>query len=308
MATIEKHPDVADYVFSMTLDEIRDRGGVADLIEDGNLVLIQDYRMDFDFEAVAQLEKSLDAVEDEPVRRKLKKLVATQFFEGEPPKRPLTGGLQFAEPIRQALFDVLCKGDRDLFDRVAASFKRSHDEGQRIFDIAFPGYDAYKLIPSLRLTRTQFENLHWDNHGINDDFHQARVFANLDLRPRIWHISHRFIDVAEALYDEHGLARFAGRDPNEMMNYINGKVLGGTTKKWLDTLPRHRVSFDPGEVWLGESRLISHQIYYGEAAMVYMWFVTAASMSNPDNRFNERVEALHRKMAQRAGSGTLVAS
>lgn len=297
MATIEKHPDVADYVFSMTLDEIRDRGGVADLVEDGNLVLVQDYRMDFDFEAIAKLEKSLESVKDEPIRRKLKKLSATQFFEGEPPKRTLLGGLKFAEPIRQALFDTMCRRDLALFDRAKATLERSHEESQRIFDIAFPGYDAYRLIPSLRLTQTLFENLHWDDHGIDDDFHQARVFANLDLRPRIWNISHRFIDFAEALYEEHDLSRFAGRNPNEMVNYINGKVLGGMGKKWLDTLPRHRVAFDPGEVWLGESRLISHQIFYGEAAMVYMWFVRAASMSNPANRFNARIEDLHRRMA-----------
>jgi hypothetical protein len=64
----------------------------------------------------------------------------------------------------------------------------------------------------------------------------------------------------------------------------------------MDEEPRHRIAFEPGEVWLGESRLLSHQIYYGEAAMVYMWFVEASSMANPDNRFNERVEALHREM------------
>ncbi len=60
----------------------------------------------------------------------------------------------------------------------------------------------------------------------------------------------------------------------------------------MDNQPRHRVAFDPGEVWLGESRLISHQIYYGEAAMVYMWFVRPSRRWRiPANRFNARVEA-----------------
>jgi hypothetical protein len=62
----------------------------------------------------------------------------------------------------------------------------------------------------------------------------------------------------------------------------------------MDMQPRHRVAFDPGEVWLGESRLISHQIVYGDSAAVYMWFVKAATMGNPDNRFNLRVEEAHR--------------
>ena len=64
----------------------------------------------------------------------------------------------------------------------------------------------------------------------------------------------------------------------------------------MENEPRHRIAFDPGEVWLGESRLISHQIYYGEAAMVYMWFVQPASMANADSRFNQRISELHRQM------------
>jgi hypothetical protein len=67
----------------------------------------------------------------------------------------------------------------------------------------------------------------------------------------------------------------------------------------MDNEPRHRIAFQPGEVWLGESRLISHQIYYGESAMVYMWFVNAASMTNSSNRFNQRVERIHSEMADR---------
>jgi len=84
-----------------------------------------------------------------------------------------------------------------------------------------------------------------------------------------------------------------------MINFITGDLMGGTRKTWMENEPRHRIAFDPGEVWLGESRLISHQIYYGEAAMVYMWFVEASSMADPANRFNARVEQVHREMQAR---------
>ena len=72
----------------------------------------------------------------------------------------------------------------------------------------------------------------------------------------------------------------------------------------MDSQPRHRVAFDPGEVWLGESRLISHQINYGDAAMVYMWFVRPGSMAEPANRFNARLERIHREMSDRAAAAT----
>jgi hypothetical protein len=301
MALIERHPDVPDYIIELTLPEIRARGGVADLFEQGQLILIKDYRLDFDFEALAALSKTTESVADPDMRRKLKKLTAPAFFEGKPPR---TEGdkLVFPDAVRQAIYDTLCRGERETFERAAKALRYSHEEALRIFDICFPHYDPFRFIPSVRLTRTLFENLHWDNHSIDDDFHQARIFANLDSRPRIWSISHRFTDWVRAHYRELDLGRFAGKDPNLMIDFIGASVLGGTTNTWKDSEPRHRVAFDPGEVWMGESRLISHQIYYGEAAQVYMWFVSFASMANPDNRFNHQVEAIHRDMGAKAAA------
>jgi hypothetical protein len=295
MATIERHPEVQDCIIELSLDEIARRGGVADLFEEGHLILIKDFRLDFDFHALENLSKSTEAVSDPDLRRKLKKLTSPYFFKGKLPKE-VDGRLTFSDPVRQAIFDILCGGDRETFKRAALALRYAHDETLRIFDICFPDYDAFRFIPSVRLTRTLFENLHWDNHSIDDDFHQARIFANLDSRPRIWSVSHRFTDWIRDNYVEYDLARFAGRDPNLMLNFITGEVLGGTVNTWMDNMPRHRIAFDPGEVWLGESRLLSHQIFYGEAALVYMWFVNRESMSNPGNRFNARVEAIHHEM------------
>ena len=301
MALIERHPDVEDYILEMSLPQIAARGGVADLIEEGKMVLIKDYRLDVDFAALGELEKSTAAIGDRQLRRQIKKLEAPQFFDGPKPRR--WGRVRLDDPLRQALFDVMCRRDRKLFSRAADALSHAHDEALRLFDVCLSGYDPFRLVPSVRLTRTLFENLHWDDHSIDEDFHQARIFANLDSRPRIWHVSHRITDMMRQLYDQHDLGRFAGRDPNEMLFYINSQVLGGSSNKWMDQAPRHRIAFDPGEVWLGESRLIAHQIYYGESALVYMWFVRAASMVDPARRFNAQVEAVHGEMRQRDAAG-----
>ena len=298
MALIERHPAVEDYFTELSLAEVAERGGVADIFEEGRVVLLKNYRLDFDFGALAALSKSTEAVSDPVLRKKLKKMTAPLFFEGDRPVRK-GGRLLFRDPLRQAVFDVICNGDEDTFERAARALESAHGEILRLFDICFPAYDSFRLVPSIRLTRTLFENLHWDNHSIEDDFHQARIFANLDTRPRIWHVGHRFPDWIRMHYDEYDLGRFAGKDPNLLIDFVTGEVLGGTRKTWMDNEPRHRIAFDPGEVWLGESRLISHQIYYGEAAMVYMWFVNAASMADAENRFNNRVEAVHRAMSDR---------
>jgi hypothetical protein len=298
VAVIERHPAIEDYFVELSIQDMASRGGVADIFEEGRLILLKNFRLDFDFAALGKLSKSTDVIEDLAVRKRLKKMTAPLFFDGEPPIEK-KGHLLFSDPVRQALFDVLCRGDRDIFERAAKAIKAAHDELVRLFAVCFPDYDAFRFVPSVRLTRTLFENLHWDNHSIEDDFHQARIFTNLDTRPRIWHVGHRFPDWMRLHYDEYDLGRFAGKDPNLLIDFATGEILGGTRKTWMDKEPRHRVAFDPGEVWLGESRLISHQIYYGEAAMVYMWFVNAASMASQNSRFNQRIEDLHHEMSER---------
>lgn len=297
MALIERHPELEDPFLELSLPEIAARGGIADIFEEGQLILLKDYRLDFDFNALGLLAKTTETIGDPQLRKKLKKLTSPYFFEGDPPVKR-SGEWRFADSTRQAVFDVLCRGDRDTFERAAGALKSAHEQILRIFEICFPHYEPFRLVPSIRLTRTMFENLHWDNHSIDDDFHQARIFANLDSRPRIWNISHRFLDFVQSHYREYDLGTFAGKDPNLLVDYLCSEILGGTRNTWMDRLPRHRVAFDPGEIWIGESRLISHQIYYGEAAMVYMWFVRPDSMANPAKRFNRRIEQLHRQMQE----------
>jgi hypothetical protein len=297
MALIELHPEVDNYILQLSLQEISARGGVADLVENGNIVIIRDFRVDLGGGIFDHLARSTGAIEDPAIRRHLKKLESTTFFEGERPRRRWRR-TEFHDPVKQALFTTLCKGDAVLFERAAAALRAAHEDALRAYETCFAGYRSNRLVPSVRLTRTLFENLHWDEHWIEGDFHTARVFANLDSRPRIWHLSHRFPDMMKRMYREHRLERFAGKDPNELLSYINSNVLGGLSDKWKDDLPRHRIAFEPGEVWVGESRLVSHQIYYGEAALVYMWLVDAKSMVNEGNRFNAQVERVHVEMRE----------
>lgn len=288
MAKIIRHPLVEDYFAERSLAEIAamDSGLIPDY-EANRLVVLKDYRMPVDFEAFAQM-SSHAAVADKALQKKLKKLSAHHIIEAT---------ADSADPVHRGVIDVLCNGDPQLFHRVQAAMRAAHDEAMRLFRICFPAYEYFRVIPSVRLTQTLFENLHWDNHGIDDDFQQVRIFVNLDQRPRIWHVSHSFVNFARENYREHDLQRFAGQDPNQMNDYIVGKILGGTAGACCDPLPRHVVSFDPGEVWFGESRMISHQIYYGERAMVYMYFVKPAGMLDQGRRFNAQVESLHRSFS-----------
>ena len=294
MATIIKHPDVEDYFVELTLEDIKGRsGGITDLYEASRLIVLKDYRLPVDLSVFGRLSSNIAKVDSVPLRRTLKKLTSSKFFEGV----TAYGAFAGSDPVQRAVFDVLCNGDPELFALASRTMKAAHDTALELFQICFPTYDYFRIIPSVRFTTTLFENIHWDNHSINDDFHQVRIFCNLDQRPRIWHTSHNFVSYASELYREHELNRFAGKDPNELVNYMCGDVLGGTRNACRDSLPRHVIAFDPGEVWFGESRMIAHQIFYGERAMVYMFLVRPEGMSSPTGRFNEQVEALHASMA-----------
>jgi hypothetical protein len=307
MATIIKHPDVEDYFVELTLEEIRARsGGITDLYEANKLILLKNFRMPIDLEIFKEMSGNIGRVDDAKLRKNLKKLTSTKFFEGAGPEfvEDENGGGAYGsfvteDPVRRAVYDVLCNGDAALFARASQAMETAHKVALDLFATCFPTYSYFRVVPSVRLTTTMFENLHWDNHQIDDDFQQVRIFCNLDQRPRLWHTSHNFVTYAEQVYREHNLERFAGQDPNELNNYICGDILGGTRKACTDALPRHVIAFDPGEVWFGESRMISHQIFYGERAMVYMFFVSPNGMQAPDRRFNQQVEDLHRRMAAR---------
>ena len=84
MALVELHPEVQEYVVPLTLAEIEHRGGVADLVEDGRLVVISDVRLNIDFATIERLAKSTAAVSDDQLRRQLKKLEATRRWRPRP--------------------------------------------------------------------------------------------------------------------------------------------------------------------------------------------------------------------------------
>jgi hypothetical protein len=307
LATIIRHPAVEDYFVEMTLDEIKARPtGIADIYEENKLILLKNFRMPIDLGIFYQLSGNIQNVTDPKIRKSLKKLTSIKFFEGAAPEfvEDETGAGAYSQfetndPVRRAVYDVLCKGDPETFARASAAMKKAHEVVLDLFAMCFPNYDYFRVIPSVRLTTTLFENLHWDNHGIPEDFQQVRIFCNLDTRPRIWHTSHNFVRFAETVYTEHDLSRFQGKDPNELNNYICDRILGGARGACVDSLPRHVIAFEPGEIWFGESRILAHQIFYGERAMVYMFFVKPESMLAPERRFNRQVEQLHEKFAPR---------
>jgi len=131
MAAIMRHPDVHDHIMEITLPEMAaGQNGVADLFEQGMLIILEIFRMVLDFEALAMLDQRTDVISDPKTVKKLKKASSTMFFEGEQPVRVLdkagTPRYALSERKRQAMFDSLCQGDIEILHAASAALEKTH--------------------------------------------------------------------------------------------------------------------------------------------------------------------------------------
>ena len=111
------------------------------------------------------------------------------------------------------------------------------------------------------------------------------------------------------MYGEQRLRRFAGRNGDDLNYFVNNNVLGGMRTPCLDRLPKNHIAFEQGEVWLCETRIVSHQIYHGAKAFAAMYFSTPDSMDRPALAFDQRIARLHEQHVRAApGSAAAAAS
>jgi hypothetical protein len=62
-------------------------------------------------------------------------------------------------------------------------------------------------------------------------------------------------------------------------------------------MARHIVHFAPGDVWLCETRLNSHEIYSGHRLVATDFYVDPAWMQNPGLRVDAQVEQCLRRLS-----------
>jgi len=283
MARIIMNPKVAENVVSLDMDA----PGGTDLIrkhyEDGDVVILKDKRLDLDYKFLNSLNFNIDASPE--ILKRVKKFTHGKIMGLKPGSKDETG---------RALFEQTFQGDPG---RLQAYKEQVEYGNKQLFDIykkIFPKYEDYKLAYTWRFTETIFENLHWDNIGIDDDYQQVRIFVNVDSAPRIWHVSHKIDEYAKANYEKENLGRWKKLVPDSFNSKVNNEILGGMARPLLDGLEVHHIAFEQGEIWLAETRIASHQIYSGRQAIACMYYIKHESMDNPSKRFNKRVENVHK--------------
>jgi hypothetical protein len=284
MATIIRDPLVADHILELDSKSDADCAQVRARYEEGNLILLRGVRLDLDFTFLDSLNFDVDGPPE--ILRKLKKYGGERIVSLDPEK---------AGALDQFVFHKVFGGDRGKLAYFQEQVRSGDQQSDALYAKFFPDYVNTRTVYTWRFTATKFENLHWDNFGIPERFQQVRIFTNIAAHPRLWRTSHRIDEFAETIYDARNLDRFADKAGDDLNFFVNNSVQGGMNTPCLDRLPKHHVAFEQGEVWLCETRIVAHQIYYGQKAFATMYFSDPASMDKPDLVFDARIEHLHQR-------------
>ena len=127
---------------------------------------------------------------------------------------------------------------------IQAMLRETEEEIRGLMQRWFPEKKYGPEMHSWRYTLTKDEPLHFDVYAERVVSSVIRLFVNLDTEPRIWDVGTVALSKDSGVYDPGYRAR-------------------------IDDSPVQRVSFDPGDVWLVDSRRVSHAIIYGRRAAMF---------------------------------------
>jgi hypothetical protein len=144
-----------------------------------------------------------------------------------------------------------------------------------------------------RFTETRVENLHFDIDRNCDNFELIRLYFNLDDIPRIWYTSATFTTAAREWYDKLDLSRFRSKPYDKLLKELTTRVFGDWHMRGKDKVPRHLVLFEPGDVWLSDGRLVSHQVIYGRRVVSTLFIANLDGVPEPKKTFAQKVADLH---------------
>jgi hypothetical protein len=285
MAKIVRDPLLADYIVERRLETESDYAEVRRLYEEGYLVLLNGIRFELDYAFLSSLDFDVEGPSE--IMQRVKKYSGEKILALSP---------KSTSPLDQFVFRNIFGSDTGKLRYFQEQVQSGNAQSDALYARLFPNYVTTRAMYTWRFTETMYEDLHWDVFGIEEPFHQVRIFTNLASSPRLWRISHRSDEFAERIYRDAGLQRFAGKKGDDLLRAMNKTALRAKTP-CLDRQPKHHLAFAQGDVWVCETRIVAHQIYHGERAFAAMYFSEAASMDRPELALEARLNRVHEKFA-----------
>lgn len=259
MAIIKKNPALTDY-FDESDATLSGASSVVRAYEAGKVIVLPRLKLEIDHDFWAGL-----PTDDAPGAKKLR-------IQGRTPS--VTG------PVDEALRADMERHTRRIYEQVMPAY-----------EALFAPYRFLREIGVLRLNRLVGLSMHIDSYPEEIPTHHARMFINLDSQPRIWQTSYTADEIAKRAAftpDENGSLGNA-----EWWTAMRHRGLKeGTPQECWDDNPRHVCVFEPGDVWVVDSRQMAHQIFYGRRAMTIDFTVDRASMLDPARHYLGLVERL----------------
>ena len=154
-----------------------------------------------------------------------------------------------------------------------------------IYRAVFSEYEFDKQKVVWRLNTIMNENMHVDTYKEENEQHFARMFVNLDSQPRIWQTSWPIDEVMRRLDGKFSPEDLAGKSRGEVWGLMNKSIFGKSSREWWDGEPRHVAYFEPGDVWIVDSRQVSHQIFYGRRALSIDFSIPKEGMQDPSRHY-----------------------
>ncbi len=264
MVTIRKHPELTDYFLENPATRA-EASSIVEPYEAGKVIVFPQLKLDIDHDFWAALPS--DEAKD------LKKL-RVRGEEGRIARQDLGWGLS-EEVDRQT---------RALYEQLLPVYLK-----------LFEPYRYVDKVGVLRLNRLVGLSMHIDSYAEAIPTHHARMFVNLDNQPRIWHTSYTAQEALEVSRSKFTRAEHETLSGVEWWKALRYRTFGGLdpTEFW-DANPRHICLFEPGDVWVVDSRQVGHQVFYGRRALTIDFTVDPASMLNPRRHYLARVEDLRR--------------
>lgn len=279
MAEIKLNPKVANYIVEIDWTAVGANGGPTreDIVrhyEGGDLVLLNNVPLGVDYDFLNRV-----VVPDHEGSRKLshKSFLYPKLWNGNQ---------------RRLLYETFGLNLMTYW-RFRSEVQRLNARVAELTREIFPAYRFLKEQFSWRFLPTDLgvHPLHIDAFGSNEDLQYVRFFVNLDRQPRVWKVSHRLEEVAEQAYEREGWSRHADMPANEFC---------AVASRHCSDQPApdcHEVSFLQGDVWLCDTRKVSHGVVSGQRLLATHFWVDPHSMQDPAKRLNQVVEDIHLRHA-----------
>jgi hypothetical protein len=175
--------------------------------------------------------------------------------------------------------------------RFAKQIIAFHEAILALYKRVFRDYDFYKYSINWRLTEARGESLHVDAYRTERDFHQVKLFVNLDSAPRIWNTAEQMKTLLSRHFEDLSLSRYLGQEYHRFLEEAD-KLMFDAVEGPKDCLFTHTTFFDRGDVWVAETRQVPHQVFFGRKMVSVQFYIVPEKRIAPEVSMRTYVDSL----------------